>query len=485
VADDEESVRRFISRVLVHGGYELESAANGRAALARLREQRFDLLITDLRMPEMDGLTLLEECKAAYPDTDVLMLTGYGTIESAVHAMKLGALDFMTKPFGISELEAKVQACLDLRRKRRASQEPPLVQTLMQINQALTAAPDPEHALEALVRLVERALEPGLVRLTILDSSLGLEGLERCADARLAEACPAIRVEQILDIARRPDAWLFQDYGEKGDDTDWSGHVLSVPLMSGADVVGGLTLARAADATPFVRHDAELLLVFGFQIALSLMAAHAQHQVLALFGDLGRATLSSVEALSEALGVFDPYTREHSRRVAAYARLLGERLGLDQARLEQLAIGALLHDVGKLGVGDETLHKSEALTSAEFDRVKLHPVLGAKILSAIPAFAEAALVVHYHHERYDGMGYPDGLVGEAIPLMARMVTVVDSFDSMTSDRPYRPAVSDAEALQGLAASAGAHLDDALLHVWTDLVRQGAHLAHRRLEGDGG
>jgi putative nucleotidyltransferase with HDIG domain len=239
--------------------------------------------------------------------------------------------------------------------------------------------------------------------------------------------------------------------------------------------VGGLTLARAAQQPRFARRDAELLLVFGFQIALSLMAAHAQRRVVALFGDLGRANLSSVEALSEALGVFDSYTREHSKRVAAYARLLGRHLGLDEASLEQIFIGGLLHDVGKLGVGDETLHKSETLTSAEFDRVKLHPVLGAKILSAIPTFEHATLAVRHHHERYDGMGYPDGLVGEAIPLCARIVAVVDAYDSMTSNRPYRPAVSDGEALQGLAVSAGAHLDNTLLAAWAELVRGGAHL----------
>ena len=132
----------------------------------------------------------------------------------------------------------------------------------------------------------------------------------------------------------------------------------------------------------------------------------------------------------------------------------------------------MLHDIGKIGIGDQTLRKSGDLTTDEFDRVRLHPTMGAKILAGLDAFTEIVPIVLYHHERYDGQGYPEGLSGEEIPLGAQFIAVVDAYDSMTSDRPYRRALGRDEALARLRAGAGRQHDGQLVAQWVAIVEGG-------------
>ncbi len=240
-------------------------------------------------------------------------------------------------------------------------------------------------------------------------------------------------------------------------------------------------MAVRADGAPrYTRDDGELLHVLGMQIGVTLLHSRTRQRLMDTFRDLERANLSAVETLFTALGTYDPNTHDHSERVARYAYQLGQTLGLAEGDLEQLRIAGLLHDIGKLGVGDATLHKNGQLDDHEFDRVKAHPRMGAKILAGVEAFAEIAPLVLYHHEYYNGQGYPDGLAGEDIPLGARIIAVVDVFDSMTTDRPYRPALPVDEVLNYMLTIAGSKLDARLVKQWVTLTE--ASRSHTRAAG---
>ena len=182
-----------------------------------------------------------------------------------------------------------------------------------------------------------------------------------------------------------------------------------------------------------------------------------------------------VEALHEAASVRDPELGEHMREVSRIARRVGERLGLSPQELEALTYGALLHDIGKLGVPDAILNKPSALSPREYEAVKRHTEHGARILRRVRALSEAMLAVRHHHERFDGAGYPDGLQGADIPLLARIVFVADAFDSMTRSRPYRGGASRREALREIAHNSGSQFDprvvDALFEVMEELGRR--------------
>lgn len=312
VVDDEPRLRRVLVRLLEAQGFACAEAGSGTEALAQLERTPVPLVISDIRMPQMDGITLLKEIVARWPDTAVVVVTAVAEVESAVACLQLGALDYIAKPFHLEEVRARVMQALDKRR-------------LILEN-----------------RMYQRHLE-----------------------------------DRVREQARR----------------------------------------------------------------------------------IEELSLERLQALVHALEEKDPYLRGHSVRVASYAVRVARELGLDAAALDAIALGAELHDLGKIGVSEAILHKPGPLTEAEYRHIMEHPVIGARILAPLMRDAPAALaIVRSHHERLDGRGFPDGLKGDAIPLEVRIATVADSFDAMTSLRPYRPALSVARALAELEEGKGAQFD---------------------------
>jgi len=185
-----------------------------------------------------------------------------------------------------------------------------------------------------------------------------------------------------------------------------------------------------------------------------------------------RAYLDAVSTLAQALEAKDPYTRGHSERVTVYALRLAQHIGLPREQLEQLEAAGPLHDIGKIGIREEVLHKPGRLDDEEFAHIQQHPVIGAHMLARDPALAPVRRIVRHHHERWDGKGYPDGLAGAAIPLGARILAVADAFDAMTSDRPYRQPMSDAEAQSRLLDCRGTQFDADLVGSFVELLDRG-------------
>jgi len=163
---------------------------------------------------------------------------------------------------------------------------------------------------------------------------------------------------------------------------------------------------------------------------------------------------STIRALAASIDAKDPYTRGHSQRVTEYALLGATSLLMSQEELEILENAGILHDIGKIGIPDSILRKPSSLTTEEWRMVHEHPVIGANIIKDVPFLEESRKLVRHHHEKYDGTGYPDGLIGDDIPLGARLLAVADSFDSMTSDRAYRVALSTEDALKELQKCVG-------------------------------
>ena len=172
--------------------------------------------------------------------------------------------------------------------------------------------------------------------------------------------------------------------------------------------------------------------------------------------------LSSIRALAAAIDAKDPYTRGHSERVARYASAIAKEMGLSAEEVRKTRLSALLHDVGKIGVDDRIIRKPTALTDEEFELMKAHPVKGAAIMEAIPQLADIIPGMKYHHEKWEGGGYPEGLKGEAIPMQARIVAVADAFDAMTTTRPYQKAMEVRYVLERLREMAQKRFDSAVI-----------------------
>jgi len=200
--------------------------------------------------------------------------------------------------------------------------------------------------------------------------------------------------------------------------------------------------------------------------AASMLAGHARN--VELFRAEEGLRVNVIEAITGALDARDPYTCGHSRRVGTYASALAERCGFTPEECERIYVTGLLHDVGKIGIPDDVLKKTDRLTEAEFDVIKQHPTIGHAILSPLKRLAYVLPGVLHHHERMDGAGYPHGLAGHEIPTEARILAVVDGYDAMTSNRAYRKAMTTERAREILQQGAGTQWDASIVSAFLEL-----------------
>ncbi|MCL4236418.1 MAG: HD domain-containing protein, partial [Deltaproteobacteria bacterium] len=194
----------------------------------------------------------------------------------------------------------------------------------------------------------------------------------------------------------------------------------------------------------------------------------------ALYDTIQTNLVSTLTSLVRTLEAKDPYTRFHSDRVTNLAMMVGREMGATQADLEVLRFAGLLHDIGKIGVSDAILQKKGSLTPEEFEAIKAHPIIGERILEPLGMLPDERAIIRHHHERWDGRGYPDGLAGKDIPFLARVLTLADSYDAMTSDRVYRLGLSHDVALGEVVRYAGRQFDPNVVAAFESLCRRHAH-----------
>jgi HD-GYP domain-containing protein (c-di-GMP phosphodiesterase class II) len=247
-----------------------------------------------------------------------------------------------------------------------------------------------------------------------------------------------------------------------------------VPLVAKGRVVGVLEIFQRKPLAPDPEWQ-EFLETLAQQAALAIDDAE-------LFASLQRTNMeltlaydTTLEGWARALELRDPQTEGHTRRVVQLAEDLGRVMGLSEPELAHLRRGALLHDIGKVGIPDSILHKTGPLDAAEWAVMRRHPAYAHDLLSPIPYLRPALDIPYCHHERWDGTGYPRGLAGEQIPLAARIFAVVDSWDALTSDRPYRPAWSRADTIGYLRQHAGAHFDPQVVAAFLHMLASQAEI----------
>lgn len=236
--------------------------------------------------------------------------------------------------------------------------------------------------------------------------------------------------------------------GQQFEPLDTHGaRVLCIPILADGHLLGVLEATRRKSDEAFSNHDLETAQVIGTTASIAL-------ENMRLRQSIEEGYHSTIRALASAIDAKDPYTCGHSQSVAQYSMVCGMVLGLEGEQIRTLETAALLHDVGKIGIDDAILRKPRKLSPAEQGIVRDHPVIGAAIVHDIGSLQEVVELILYHHERYDGSGYPHGISGEEIPLGARIIGVADAFDSMTTDRPYRRALTINEAMSELLRCRG-------------------------------
>ncbi|MBI2921130.1 MAG: HD domain-containing protein [Planctomycetes bacterium] len=241
--------------------------------------------------------------------------------------------------------------------------------------------------------------------------------------------------------------------------------VMCVPLAAKEKILGAIYLDSTGVADAFQQNDLELVTAIALQAGLAIDRAK-------LIEDLENLFFESIRTIVAALEAKDRYTCGHSERVTTYAVEIARAMDWTEKDLNTLNLSALLHDVGKIGIPERVLLKPGKLTAEEYEIMKQHPVIGAEIIKHLKNAASIIGGIRYHHERWDGMGYPDGLKAEQIPLMARIIQMADSYDAMTSHRPYRKGLTHEEVVSEVERCKGSQFDPKIAEVFLRLVRGG-------------
>ena len=349
IVDDERGPRESL-RMILQPLYDVETAEDGHRALELMRAHPFDCVTLDLNMPGLQGEELMRIVRREFPDVEVVVITGYGSLETAVEGVRYGICDYLQKPFDVVRVSAAVFRALSRRRGRS--------------------------------QLVDF--------LATLGAVVGL-------DNQLAEILD--HVERDPRVNRRV-AQLVEETGQ------------------GAE--------RQQQKSERIR------------------------------------TMGFLEVLADTVESHCEFMHGHARRTAFCAGLLADRLCLSARDREHIRISGFLHDIGKIGVPTDLLTRPAALTPKERRLIERHPEIGARLVEPLGIATEISAVIRHHHEWWDGRGYPDGLYGEQIPLVARIVAMADAYDGMSSSRPYRSALSPEDVRGEFRRGAGAQFDPTLV-----------------------
>lgn len=464
IVDDEASIRELCSRIL-GPTYDVVAAPDGPTAIATARAQAPDLLLTDIRMPGMTGLEAARQIVAEAPEVSVVVMTGFSEFDNLLETVKLGVNGFLMKPFTPDDLRKTVDEGLRKGLYFKRNTRLRALQPLLDLRGDRLGDVDQGRVFQVITETVLHELRADRVTLVALDEG----GEELMVTTSAAEDAGPVTTTARADGAQASSSWkitpndLLAAEGVPDATVDEEGRSLSVPLQSGGSVVGVLTAAR--DGTAFGGTDRDVLRVIAAQGAVAI-------ENIRLSRRLRRSYWNTVYALAATVDLRDHPTREHSNRSVQYALAIAARMGLSPDRLEDLKGAALLHDIGKIGIDDGVLRKPGDLTAEEYDWMKTHTLMGAKILAMAdfpPRVVEAVL---FHHERFDGSGYPLGLRGDQIPVEARILAGVDALESMTTTRYYRVAMPIPQALAELERGRGTQFDPQVIDALLACLRAG-------------
>jgi putative two-component system response regulator len=412
-------------------GYDVWKADKGNEALSLLSKGHPNIILASSTLTDLDGILFYKAVREAIGDqSDFLFLASQECLDNPTIRQTMTLEGFLTKPFSNQTLLATVKARL------QSTLSPQVTQPTEGLSKvSLLVVEDDVAMLIALRDILEGA------GYQVSTATNGREALDR-----FREVNPALILSDI-----------------------------SMPIMDGIELFEAIRQVPGGKAVPFIfltargtRQDVFAGMSLGAddyitkpvtsQELISAVKARLTRANELLVAQLKIAYKSSLLALANAIEARDQYTHDHVLRTNAYAQAIALELGWSESKREILEYGAILHDIGKLEVPITILQKDQKLSPEEWEKMSQHPTVGGHMIEGIDYLAQAVPIIHSHHERWDGQGYPDGLKGEEIPIGARLLAIVDSFEALTTDRPYRKAISPEDACEEIINRSGTKYD---------------------------
>ncbi len=471
IVDDEKFIRDILADFLGMEGYVVRTAEDGQAALNELNLAHYDLVISDLKMPRMGGIELLEQIGIKAPNALTVIMTGFGTVETAIDAMKRGAYDYILKPFKVEEVIHVVQRGLEKQRLAAENLRLKEALSLYKVSEAIAASLSLEEVLATVGDTAIHEIHADLAS-TWLDNGEGgyFERQRLLTSKSLRQGVTneatnfgTFSTKAFLEHFAKDSTLL--ETGSKAmrffeAEPELPVHSLvAVPLKMKQRILGWIGVVSFTKGKRFDEGQRKMLSIVGSRAAAAIENAR-------LYEDLRATFQQTIEGLAKAIDKMDRYTAGHSDRVATYAMYLATRLGLSIEQIEIVRQSALMHDIGKLGCV-LNLNKPGKLTQDEYEQFKKHPGYGRDILEPIKFLHPLIPGVHLHHERWDGRGYPLGLKGNDLPIIARIIAVADTYDAMTSDRAYRRSLPHEVAVNEIERCSNTQFDPEITHAFCE------------------
>ncbi len=512
IVDDEPRILQLTKLLLEMEGYQADTSSSGLDALQAIKKNNYQVLLTDLKMPGIDGLELVRKVKKKNPEMRTIMTTAFATVNAAVQSLRCGVDDFIAKPFNIFELKNAVKQAfnthqmvieslrafkdltntninLNLNKQDLASRVQVLgkklenannnliqrineLGTINEISKAITSELDVDTLLNLCLKVINEMLKVKQSSIMLVDEGKNMLIVKACQGHRSSHILG--KTQKIGEgiagrVAKNKKAILVKDidndvrFREIKKPAYKTKSFVSAPLILEKRLLGVINIIDKVSGESFSETDVNLLCTIAGQVCVALENAR-------LYKNIEENCFNTVKSLVASLEAKDHYTNGHSQRVAEYSSAIADMIGLSIKEKDTLKHAAQLHDIGKIGISELILNKSGKLDELEFSIIKIHPVTGEKIIGPLDFLKEASHHIRSHHERFDGGGYPDRLGGDDIPLLTRIMTVADAFDAMISERTYRPSKNVDAAILELNKVSGKQFDPEIVDAFISSER---------------
>ncbi|MCG8568474.1 MAG: response regulator [Desulfobacterales bacterium] len=490
VVDDEEGILDVTEGYFQRKGFEVHTAGNGVEALDIIRRVKIDCIFTDINMPVMDGLELAEKIRTMDNTLPVVVMTGYPSLDNSIQTLKNGVVDYLIKPVNLEQMELTLMRILRERalfvenlilkeeverRMRLQKLNKDLIKKVEEVN-TLNRVMEDFAATDSSYGIFNKVVGLGVEELNadrvffhiysehdtalvlVADSGVTAPGYEVDIPTPAREF-----IMEILESDQKPCMISKVDPAHSLGPTVSS--LMVVPLKIREKIFGVASAFIFNPEQAFTEKDI-------YYMNFITQKAAAAIENIALYENIHENLFHTFYAFVKALEVRDQYTQEHSDRVAKYSLSIAREMHCTDEELDVLGFAGSLHDIGKIGIRDDILLKPGKLTSDEYEKIKEHPVIGADIVSKLGLWDREMEIIRHHHERYDGSGYPDGLKGEQIPRLARILSVADCYDAMASDRSYRIKIGKDEVLQTIMKNSGTQFDPEVVDAFIRVAQRG-------------